>query len=119
MLTATARKRKVVKRNKRKHAMPCIDEIEEEEDATLLALKELNQLAEIESEFVDFVLPWLKLVPKECTKSSKVCHRVCSRVFFFLHFGRQRKKFQVSFSLMSYLIHGLFFRNTGPQHCKL
>ena len=77
MLTATARKRKVVKRNKRKHAMPCIDEKEEEEDATLLALKELNQLAEIESEFVDFVLPWLKLVPKECTKSSKVCHRVC------------------------------------------
>ena len=82
----TARKRKVVKRNKRKHAMPCIDEKEEEEDATLLALKELNQLAEIESEFVDFVLPWLKLVPKECTKSSKVCHRVCSTVFFFSSF---------------------------------
>ena len=50
--------------------MPCIEEIDETSDATF---GELDELAEIETEFVDFVLPWLKLVPKDCTKSSKVC----------------------------------------------
>ena len=57
--------------------MPCIEEkleeIDETTDATLKSFGELDELAEIETEFVDFVLPWLKLVPKDCTKSSKVC----------------------------------------------
>ena len=73
----TSRKRKVVKRKRKHEAMPCIEEkleeIDETTDATLKSFGELDELAEIETEFVDFVLPWLKLVPKDCTKSSKVC----------------------------------------------
>ena len=50
----------------------------------------LDELAQIETEFVDFVLPWLKLVPKDCcTKSSKVC--TFSVTSFLQKFGFQGK----------------------------
>ena len=56
--------------------MPRIEEKLEPklEDKAQETLEGLDELAQIENEFVDFVLPWLKLVPKDCcTKSSKVC----------------------------------------------
>ena len=69
--------------------MPCIEEkleeIDETTDATLKSFGELDELAEIETEFVDFVLPWLKLVPKDCTKSSKVCSTTCG-IMRIMHF---------------------------------
>ena len=58
--------------------MPRIEEklepkLEDKAQETLEG-KLLDELAQIETEFVDFVLPWLKLVPKDCcTKSNKVC----------------------------------------------
>ena len=68
--------------------MPCIEEIDEtSSNATLKANNygELDELAEIENEFVDFVLPWLKLVPKDCAKSSKVCSTTCG-IMRIMHF---------------------------------
>ena len=83
----TTRKRKVVKRKRKHEAMPCIEEIDETSaNATLKAnFGELDELAEIENEFVDFVLPWLKLVPKDCAKSSKVCSTTCG-IMRIMHF---------------------------------
>jgi len=59
-----------------KHQSKIMPTIEEE---TL----ELNELAEIEGEFIEFVLPWLKLVPPRLESQSTKSYKVSKVLPFF------------------------------------